>query len=155
VTPLKILVFSDSHRFLSGMYAAIDAQKPDQVIHLGDLERDAETVSERYPLLPFCTVPGNCDGWTCEELKKLITLEGKRVLLSHGHIWQVKRGYETAVAEARGARADLLLFGHTHRAYCERLEDGLWVLNPGASRSSYGLVTIEDGAVRCEILFQE
>ncbi len=153
MTPLKILVFSDSHRSLSGMYDAIDAHKPDQVIHLGDLERDAEAAAERYPLLPFCTVPGNCDGWTSEELKKLVTLDGKRVLLSHGHIWQVKRGYDTAIAEARRVRADLLLFGHTHQAYCERLEDGLWVLNPGSSRSSYGLITVKDGAVRCEVLF--
>ncbi len=134
------------------MDAAIRAHQPDQVIHLGDLERDAEQVAARFPLIPFCTVPGNCDGWTAEELKKLITLAGKRVLLSHGHLWGVKRGYGAAIAEARKCRADVLLFGHTHRAYCERLEDGLWVMNPGAARVSYGLITIDNGVVRCEIL---
>ena len=59
---MKILVFSDSHRSLSGMYAAIDLHKPQQVIHLGDMMDDAEQVAEHYPTLPFCLVPGNCDG---------------------------------------------------------------------------------------------
>ena len=40
VPQLKILVFSDSHRSLIGMYRAIDQHKPHQVIHLGDLEQD-------------------------------------------------------------------------------------------------------------------
>ena len=59
---MKILVFSDSHRSLSGMYAAIDRHSPHQAIHLGDLMDDAEEVAQHYPKLPFCMVPGNCDG---------------------------------------------------------------------------------------------
>ena len=42
---MKILVFSDSHRSWSGMIQAIDEQKPDQVIHLGDLISYAEEIS--------------------------------------------------------------------------------------------------------------
>ena len=61
---MKILVFSDSHRFLSGMVQAIEEEKPDQVIHLGDLMSDAEELSWRFQTLPICMVPGNCDGWT-------------------------------------------------------------------------------------------
>lgn len=148
---MNILVFSDSHRSLSGMYRAIDAHRPDQVIHLGDLQRDAEEVADAYPRLPICMVPGNCDGWTMEPLKKQITLAGKRILLSHGHLWGVKRGYEAAVADARASGADILLFGHTHRPLCQRLEDGLWMLNPGASRASYGLIVIENGTIQCSI----
>lgn len=148
---MNILVFSDSHRSLSGMYRAIDAHQPDQVIHLGDHQRDAEEVAYAYPKLPICMVPGNCDGWTMEPLKKQITLAGKRILLSHGHLWGVKRGYEAAVADARAAGADILLFGHTHRSLCQQLEDGLWMLNPGTSRTSYGLIVIEDGLIQCSI----
>ncbi len=155
MTALKILIFSDSHRSLSGMYRAIDAHRPDQVIHLGDLQRDAEEVAQFYPRIPFCTVPGNCDGWTTDPVKKEIVIGGKRFLLSHGHTWRVKSGHEAAVAEARARGADVLLFGHTHRAYCQRLPDGLWVLNPGASRTSYGLIEPEGGDVRCSILPQE
>lgn len=150
---MKVLVFSDSHRSLGGMYEAIETHKPDQVFHLGDLLSDAEEVSYLYPHLPICTVPGNCDGWTSDPLKKQITLDGVRILLSHGHVWHVKTGYSTAIAEARSIQADVLLFGHTHHPYCEQLEDGLWVLNPGASRSSYGILDIHRGQVHCQLVY--
>jgi putative phosphoesterase len=134
------------------MYDAIDAQSPDQVIHLGDLQADTDGLAHVYPKLPICTVPGNCDGWTTDPLKKLITLQGKRVLLSHGHLWGVKSSYDAAIADARASRADILLFGHTHVALCQQLEDGLWMLNPGSSRSSYGLILIEQGQIQCSVL---
>lgn len=153
---MKILVFSDSHRSLSGMYAAIDLHQPHQVVHLGDLMCDAEEVAEHYPQLPFCLVPGNCDGWSIAvPVKKQITLGGRSILLSHGHRWGVKSGYGAAIADARAAGADILLFGHTHVPCCEQLEDGLWMMNPGASRSSYGLVLAENGALDCSIHPQE
>ena len=149
---MKILVFSDSHRFLSGMYAAIDLHQPHQVIHLGDMMYDAEEVAEHYPKLPFCLVPGNCDGWgTAVPVKKNITLDGRSILLSHGHRWGVKSGYGGAIADARAVGADILLFGHTHVPYCQRLEDGLWVMNPGPARSSYGLIEITDGHISCAL----
>ena len=155
VTQMKVLIFSDSHRSLSGMYRAIDRHQPQQIIHLGDLEEDALEVARAYPMLPFCTVPGNCDGWTTAPLVKRITLEGHPILLSHGHLWGVKSGYGRAMAEARNAGAELLLFGHTHHSLCQWLPDGLWMLNPGASRSSYGLVLLEGGAIHCSICPQE
>ena len=134
------------------MYDAIETHSPHQVIHLGDLLSDAEELSYTYPQLPICTVPGNCDGWTDAPLKKLITLGGVRILLSHGHLWGVKGGYDGAIAAARACEADILLFGHTHVAVCRQLEDGLWMMNPGSSRSSYGLIQIQDGAAHCSIL---
>ena len=148
---MKILVFSDSHRSLSGMISAIETHRPDQVIHLGDLETDAEEVSFGYPQIPFCIVPGNCDGWTTTPAKKQITLAGKKVLLSHGHLWHVKSTYDLAIAEARAVGADILLFGHTHQPLCHQLEDGMWMMNPGPARSHYGLITIEDGQITCTL----
>lgn len=137
---------------MAGMYKAIDAREPDQIIHLGDLQRDAEMLSDVYPHIPVCGVPGNCDGWTMDPPKKRITLAGKVILLAHGHNWYVKRGYDYALADARKAGADILLFGHTHQALCKRMEDGLWVMNPGTSRSTYGVITIENGEIQCEVL---
>lgn len=151
MTTLKILVFSDSHRYLNGMYCAIEEHKPDQVIHLGDLQDDAEEVAMVYPRLPICMVPGNCDGWTTEAATKLITIDGVKILLGHGHLWHVKQGYETAILQARKAGADLLLFGHTHVAVCRQLEDGLWMMNPGTAQSTFGIITIENGSVTCTV----
>ena len=148
---MKILVFSDSHRSRADMLQAIEEQQPDQVIHLGDLITDAEELTYVYPRLPICMVPGNCDGWTTVPSIKQITLQGRSILLSHGHLWGVKSGCDAAIARARAAGADILLFGHTHRAYCQRLEDGLWVMNPGTSRSSYGTILIEGGEIQCSL----
>lgn len=148
---MKILVFSDSHRFLSGMVQAIEEEKPDQVIHLGDLMGDAEELSWRFQTLPICMVPGNCDGWTTHALKKQITLDGVRILLSHGHLWGVKGSYDAAVADARACQADILLFGHTHRPLCRQLEDGLWMLNPGSARTTYGVIELDRGHLQCTL----
>ena len=149
---MKILVFSDSHRSLSGMYAAIDLHRPEQVIHLGDMMADAEEVAKHYPTTPFCLVPGNCDGWVVTvPVKKQITLGGKSILLSHGHRWGVKSGYERAIDDARAVGADVLLFGHTHVPLCQQLEDGLWMMNPGPARSSYGLIELENGTITCTL----
>ena len=134
---MKILVFSDSHRSRGDMIEAIDEQQPDQVIHLGDLITDAEELTYVYPRLPICMVPGNCDGWTTEPVKKLITLQGKTILLSHGHLWRVKGSYDAAIADARKAGADILLFGHTHRAYCQQLEDGQITVSRAAGSATY------------------
>lgn len=151
---MKLLVFSDSHRALSGMRQAVEAQQPDYVLHLGDMERDAEALAGEYPQLPVARVPGNCDGWFATgPLQKLVTYGGKKVLMSHGHIWGVKSGYSSAIAAGRSSKADLLLFGHTHVPYCQRLEDGMWVMNPGSIRDSgsFGVVTIEGDGMDCRL----
>ena len=71
--------------------------------------------------------------------------------MGHGHTWGVKSGYGAAIARAHKMNADILLFGHTHRAYCEQLEDGLWVMNPGAARATYGVIEIDGGVICCEL----
>ena len=136
------------------MIDAVEREKPQQIIHLGDILDDAEELSYACPMLPVAMVPGNCDGWTSAEAVKQITLGGKSILLSHGHLWGVKSGYDRAIAQARAVKADILLFGHTHTACCQQLEDGLWMLNPGSSRSTYGLIELNDGQIRCSVHHQ-
>ena len=148
---MKILVFADSHRSISYMRQAVEEEKPDQVIHLGDLMRDAEELAEEFPKIPVCMVPGNCDGWTMVLPIKRITLQGRNFLLSHGHLWKVKQGYDLAIAEAQKAGVEFLLFGHTHRALCQQQESGLWVINPG-SAPSYGVIQLEGERTACRIV---
>ena len=62
---------------------------------------------------------------------------------------------KAAIADARASQADILLFGHTHQALQRTLEDGLLLLNPGASRSTFGLIQIQEGRVDCCILPQD
>ena len=142
---MKVLVFSDSHRALSGMRDAVELEHPDYVIHLGDLERDAQLLAQEYPNLPVAGVPGNCDGFPTAPLQRLATYETVKVLMSHGHIWNVKSGYHAAIHAARQCQADAVLFGHTHIPYCRQEEDGLWVVNPGSIRDSGSYAVLTPG----------
>ena len=150
---MKLLVFSDSHGNLSHMEQAVVAERPDGILHLGDVVRDAQRLAQRFSDLPLEYVYGNCDG--CEsgpETERVLTVEGFRILMMHGHTRGVKWGVERAVLAAQEAEAQVLLFGHTHRPLCDR-SGALWILNPGSCRGplfwTYGLITIQDGRLRC------
>lgn len=146
---MKILVFSDSHGRMAHMLAAVRAKGPDLVLHLGDLMEDALALQAACPGLRVEYVPGNCDGLTWLPPTRLLEVEGRRLLLGHGHTWQVKRTEALALAAARVENAGLLLFGHTHRAVCRR-EGALWVMNPGAAKDgSFGELVLEKQEMIC------
>jgi predicted phosphodiesterase len=62
--------------------------------------------------------------------------------MTHGHNHHVKQTRLRLVADARAAGAAAALYGHTHEPDCQQLEDGLWLLNPGACGSSGGSVAV-------------
>lgn len=131
------------------------AERPDEILHLGDCLPDVQCLQFAFPGLPIEVVPGNCDGWTDRESFRLLEREGVRLLLGHGHQWQVKLGVMKALTAAQCAQADVLLFGHTHQALCQK-EGNLWVLNPGTiggigAFPSYGVVTAEGGTAICQV----
>ena len=159
---MKILVLSDSHAGLSFMRRCIDAVQPDAVIHLGDHYDDGTAMAEEYPQIRFYQVPGNCDAHRCfipDPETRLETLGGIRILMTHGHRHHVKQTLIRLLADARASRADAVLFGHTHSAYCQREEDGLWVLNPGSCGyfgGSAGLLEVRAGQIlQCRLLREE
>ena len=159
---MKILVLSDSHAALSFMRRCIDAVQPDAVIHLGDHYDDGTAMAEEYTQIRFYQVPGNCDAHRCfipDPETRLETLGGVRILMTHGHRYHVKQTLIRLLADARASRADAVLFGHTHSAYCQLEEDGLWVLNPGSCGyfgGSAGLLEVNAGQIRqCRILREE
>ena len=148
--PMKILIFSDSHGYASNMIDAIEAERPDCAIHLGDGERDLETVSWVYPNLPIYNVRGNCDGWSATDTEQVLTLGGKRIFCVHGNLHRVKR-HELSpelAAAAHAAEADIVCYGHTHNAL-HLGEDGLEVINPGTVKNdpnaSYAVLNIDNG----------
>ena len=46
---MKYLVLSDSHGNVDNMVRAVEREKPDGIIHLGDCWRDAEELNELFP----------------------------------------------------------------------------------------------------------
>ena len=87
---MRYLVLSDSHGNIANMETAVERERPDGILHLGDCWRDAERLAERYPDILMEHVPGNCDCRPEEPLEKLVILGDCRVLLCHGHTYGVK-----------------------------------------------------------------
>ena len=48
---MRIAVFSDSHGVREPMLAAIEEQKPDMVLHLGDSVRDSKAIAAYFTAL--------------------------------------------------------------------------------------------------------
>lgn len=156
---MTILVLSDSHSTLRFMRRCVDTIQPDALIHLGDYFDDGTVLKEEYPQIPFYQVPGNCDRYRCPPGQPEILVDsicGVRVYMTHGHRHQVKIGIGALLKDARTARVDAVLYGHTHAADCHREDDGLWVMNPGSCGyfgGSAGVIEIRDGKIiTCKVL---
>ena len=106
---MNILVLSDSHGNISNMEEAVEREKPDMILHLGDCWRDAERLAERYPDIPMEHVPGNCDCRPEEPAEKLLFLGDCRVLICHGHTCGVKTSLLTAGLKAEQDHLDAYL----------------------------------------------
>lgn len=150
---LKLLLFSDSHGNVANMEDTVRLERPDRILHMGDLVRDALALQEKFPQIPVTYVPGNCDGRRPDlPEERVFTLEGCRLMMTHGHTYHVKMGIGAAVRAARQAGARLLCFGHTHEPLCT-FENGLWIVNPGSagsiSRPGYAVAVLEDGGAVC------
>ena len=154
VNDMKLLILSDTHRSLGFAYDAIEKERPDAVLHLGDHLTDAEELSFACQEPDFYYVPGNCDYAPTVPQSLTLELDGVRIFVTHGHLYGVKRDLTALAGAAKDAGARLALFGHTHRALLEE-QDSLWLMNPGAcgaGRSDFGeVITDEHGGFTCRL----
>ena len=154
---MKCLIFSDSHRNTRNMREAL-SRNPDAevVFFLGDGLSDAELVSSGDTARAWLTVAGNCDyepvfRGSLVKKTEAITLEGRRIVFTHGDLYGAKYGRGGLLRLATDASADVVLFGHTHEPTerYETLSDGgVYLFNPGSiGAGSYGLLLLIDGEI--------
>jgi len=149
---MQLLVFSDSHNHIAPMAAKVRSVKPDLILHLGDYASDARSLADTFPHIPLRAVRGNCDFGSRAPLLEEVLIADKRIVMAHGHRYEVKSDYGPLYHMGREAGADILLFGHTHIPHYEQV-GAMHVLNPGSAgrRTLNGaLIRIVDGAVHCE-----
>ncbi len=152
---LKFLIASDTHGRADLLMEAISRHTDlDAVIFLGDGISDMEFVSEYFRLRKnsWLAVRGNCDFdriFRSMPLEKTATLDvlGHRIVYTHGDNYGVKSGMDGLYALAKNTKADIVLYGHTHRRK-EEYRDGVYYVNPGSLY--YG-----DGGRSCAILTLE
>ncbi len=133
---MRILVLSDCHGAVNRVQKAIEAQ-PDakNVFYLGDGVREVQEIIKFYPDRCFHLVKGNCD-WN-SDLPTLgtTTVNGTKILFTHGHRSFVKQDTSVLRAIADNFNAKIALYGHTHIANIE-YSDGVYCVNPGALSGS-------------------
>jgi putative phosphoesterase len=124
------------------------------ILHAGDVGRSSVLDALRG-IAPVYAVYGNVDA-TNGELQSAVdvVLAGVRVHLSHGH----ELGSPTPAALAARYDADVIVYGHTHRALITQIGQTL-VVNPGAAgaarfdlKPSIGLLTLPSREARIVLL---
>lgn len=157
---MKFLVISDTHGEIekaAEIYRSLP--ETDAVIHLGDLEKDAHGLS-RLLAADVISVKGNMDnGYKKEDAFKTIDTECGKLLLTHGHMQNVKSSLTSLMYLAEEQNCIAALFGHTHIPVCENV-NGLYLINPGSltypsagTMPSYALVTTAADGIAAEIRY--
>ena len=159
---MRILVLSDSHSGLHFMRRAIQAVKPNAVVHLGDYYDDGEAMAEEFSHIPFHLVGGNCDRFRSYGiLREMLCYDicGVRLYMVHGHNHNVKSSIYSLLLDARRENALAALYGHTHVSNIV-YEDGIYLVNPGScsqprdgSKPSYAVIDIMDNGIMPTIVY--
>ncbi len=126
----QALVFSDSHGRLDNLLDVLK-QYPgaEAVFFLGDVERDEDRLRRATPY-PVYMVRGNCDYRLDLPMQIVTEFAGKRIALCHGHRY-LNYGMDSLRYWAAEQKADIAMFGHTHKPFLEEGES-LILLNPGS-----------------------
>jgi putative phosphoesterase len=147
---MRLGVISDTHGLLRP--AVFDVfREVDHILHGGDVGRP-EILVELEALAPVTAVYGNVDG---HELRarlpqvRELELDGCAIVVTHGDQF----GHPTpAKLHAAFPRADVIVFGHTHRPLLELVDRTVTVMNPGGAgprrfglRPSVGIMELEPG----------
>ena len=133
---LKIGIISDTHGSLNPAIKRL-FQGVDRILHGGDVGMP-RVISALEEIAPVTAVMGNTDAGMDFKETELIHLAGKKFLLHH--IVEVAAPAESLQRRIQAEESDVVVFGHTHRRFCESVGTTLF-LNPGyAGRPRLNLV---------------
>jgi putative phosphoesterase len=131
----KIFIMSDSHRLTNEVEMLKEKHRAevDFMIHCGD----SELSSDRPELAGFVTVRGNCDHDMGFPEEAVVEAGGRKIFVTHGHLFAVKSTLMNLYYRARELGADIVCFGHSHMLGMEMVDDILFI-NPGSVRLPRG-----------------
>jgi putative phosphoesterase len=132
---MKIGVISDTHGWLDPKIPRLFAGV-EHILHAGDIGSDGIVVGLEA-VAPVTAVLGNTDSSPAFRLTEVATLAGRKFLVHHiVNPHALTEELRLRIARERPAA---VVFGHTHKAFCETL-DGVLYLNPGyAGKPKLGL----------------
>lgn len=130
----RIGLVSDTHGFLDpqvpGLFTGVD-----HIVHGGDIGWP-QIILELEAVAPVTAVMGNTDHGLPYRETEVCTVGNRKLLVQH--IVRPHRLEAGLARRLRQERPDVVVFGHTHEPFCERVQGVLFV-NPGsAGRSRLG-----------------
>ncbi len=147
---MRLGIISDTHGLLRAEVFET-FQEVDHILHGGDVGT-WEILIELQTLAPVTAVYGNTDG---PELRGKLTqvaqveLDGFEIVVTHGDQF----GHPTpAKLHDAFPRAEIIVFGHTHKPLLELVDRTVTVINPGGAgpkrfglAPSVGILELEPG----------
>lgn len=147
---MRLGLISDTHGLLRPEVFEVFRQV-DHILHAGDVGKP-EILIELQALAPVTAVYGNTDG---PELRARlpqvaeVELDDFAVVVTHGD----QLGHPTPAAlHAAFPRADIIVYGHTHKPLLEVVDRTVTVMNPGGAgrprfdlKPSVGIMELEAG----------
>ena len=132
---MKLGILSDTHGFL-------DPQIPDlfagveHILHAGDIGLPW-LILKLEEIAPVTAVLGNTDVGLDYKETELVKLDGRKFLVHH--IVELPRPADKIKRRIVRENPDVVVFGHTHKQYCETIGQTLY-FNPGyAGRKRFNL----------------
>jgi hypothetical protein len=125
---MKIGVISDTHGWLDPKVFELFTGVS-HILHAGDIGPDA-LIAELETIAPVTAVIGNTDSSSTFRLTEAVTLGGRKFLVHH--IVEARALKEELRLRIARERPDVVVFGHTHKAFCETI-NGVLFFNPGSA----------------------
>lgn len=149
----KILIISDTHGSFNEIPFVYDLTEYDNILYLGDGFDEAYSFMSRKNYLDkFIPVSGNCDHAPNIPRKRFIDIEGIKIFMTHGDLYDVKSSYDKIINHGFEINSHIIMFGHTH--YAENFElNNLKIFNPGSifprkrDYASIGYLEIDNGKI--------
>jgi len=131
---VKLGLISDTHGFLDPRLTRI-FRGVDHILHAGDIGPDF-IIAELEAIAPVTAVLGNNDNSPCFPLTQVVEL-GEVKFLIH-HIVTPRALSDELKTRVAQAKPDVVMFGHSHQQFQERIKGVLFV-NPGyAGKPKFG-----------------
>lgn len=128
---MKIGILGDTHKNIKSIDKAMDILKDcELIIHTGDNFCDSKYINREFKK-DIIGVVGNCDFDLAED-EIILELNEVKILITHGHRYNVKNGLASIKDKARQNEVQIVFFGHSHKAMIEE-EDGIVFVNPGST----------------------
>lgn len=123
---MKIGVISDTHSFLDPKIPKLLAGV-EHILHAGDVGPHS-LLLELEAIAPVTAVLGNTDTWLNLKLTQLAEIGGRKFLVHH--IVNPRALTDDLKELIERAKPDAVVFGHTHKPFCETI-GGVLFFNPG------------------------